>query len=82
MSNNNFAPLFLQIASRLQEERERTGLKIEEFAEAGQTNKEQQLAFESGETSPDAHYLSVIHLTTGVDVNYILTGKRIETKNT
>jgi transcriptional regulator with XRE-family HTH domain len=62
---------------RLQEERKRLGLSQSEFGEAGGVQKRAQINYESGERQPDALYLQRL-TTIGVDVLYVLTGKRLD----
>lgn len=61
--------------ARLQEERERLALNQTDFAEIGGVKKRAQVNYESGERSPDADYLARL-AGAGVDVLYVLTGRR------
>lgn len=63
------------LSSRLREERERLGMNQEQFAEIGGAARKSQMRYESGERSPDAEYLVAL-ARSGVDVHYIITGKR------
>lgn len=63
------------IGSRLQEERERLSLNQTDFGEIGGVKKRAQINYESGERSPDADYLARL-AGGGVDVLYVLTGRR------
>jgi transcriptional regulator with XRE-family HTH domain len=59
----------------LQEERKRCGLSQAAFGDVGGVQKRAQINYENGERSPDADYLSRI-AGFGVDVLYVLTGRR------
>lgn len=65
---------------RLREERQRMGLNQADFGGIGGVKKGAQLKYESGERMPDALYLSAI-ADAGVDVNYVLTGQRMNRLN-
>lgn len=60
---------------RLREERNRLGLTQEQLGEAGGVKKQAQGLYESGRTNPDVGYLDRV-AEVGVDVVYLLTGKR------
>ncbi|MCK5772035.1 hypothetical protein [Algiphilus sp.] len=62
--------------SRLREERERLRVSQEVFGSWGGVKKGAQINYESGNRRPDSEYLESI-ATKGVDVNYVLTGKRV-----
>lgn len=64
------------IGNRLKEERARLGITQEKMALAGGVQKRAQARYESGERCPDGHYLARV-AELGADVNYILTGMRI-----
>ncbi|WP_432745832.1 helix-turn-helix transcriptional regulator [Methylobacter sp. G7] len=64
-------------SERLKEERLRMKLTQVDFGGIGGVKKGAQLKYESGERSPDALYLSSI-AAAGADVNYIITGQRIQ----
>lgn len=65
----------INIGERLKEERLRLKLSQEDICTAADINRRSQSNYESGQRSPDALYLSRI-AELGIDVNYILTGKR------
>ena len=65
------------IGERLRAERNKIGLSQEKFAEFCGIKKLTQLNYESGKSSPSAEYLVQI-AELGADVNYILTGVRVE----
>ncbi|MGE7957482.1 helix-turn-helix domain-containing protein [Pseudomonas sp. NPDC089530] len=66
------------IGSRLRQERERLGLSQKKFGEVGGVEANAQGRYESGERVPKADYLSRVAVK-GVDVLYIVTGKRTPT---
>ena len=72
---NIFGGYMDNIGKRLKEERARIGATQEKMALAGGIQKRAQARYEAGERCPDGHYLSLI-AELGVDVNYVLTGKR------
>lgn len=61
---------------RLIEERKKRKLNQTKFGALGGVGKGAQINYESGERSPDVEYLSAL-ASAGVDVAYILTGKRV-----
>lgn len=63
------------IGLRLREERELLGLNQDEFGELGGVKKNAQSNYENGSRKPSAEYLELI-ANAGVDVFYVLTGKR------
>lgn len=63
------------LGERLKEERVRLGLNQAEMAALGGVAKTSQFNYEKGERSPDAAYLVAVEAA-GVDVLYVLTGKR------
>ena len=63
------------ISERLREERERLGKTQPQFGAHAGDKKQAQLRYEKGERSPDAAYLSAA-ASNGVDVLYVLTGRR------
>lgn len=63
------------IGTRLREERLLLGMSQSEFGQAGGVAKNAQSHYESDKRSPDADYLAKI-ATLGVDVRYVITGKR------
>lgn len=67
--------------SRLKEERKRLGLNQAQLAELASTTNVSQSRYENGERSPDCDYLSRV-AEAGVDVMYILSGRRDTSKLT
>lgn len=67
----------MTIGQRLREERERLGFTQPSFAEIAGTTKKSQIDYEKDLTQPKANYLASI-AEAGADVNYIITGKRVE----
>lgn len=74
-----------RIGERLRAERDRLGLKQEDFAQAvkhqgakGVTRQSQSL-YEAGKRVPDAYYLQAV-ASLGVDVQYVVTGRRTVTR--
>lgn len=67
---------FIEIGTRLREERERLGFNQTDFGAVGGVLKKAQFNYEKGERSPDAAYLAAI-AAAGADVLYILTGQRV-----
>ncbi len=65
----------MTIGERLKEERNRVGANQTVFAEQCGVTKNTQLAYEKGERSPDANYLSAASAA-GIDVLYVVTGER------
>ncbi|PZW46402.1 helix-turn-helix domain-containing protein [Pseudomonas sp. URMO17WK12:I2] len=65
----------MNIGDRLREERVRLGLNQADFAALAGVAKTTQFNYEKGERSPDAGYLAAI-AEKGVDVLYVITGKR------
>lgn len=63
------------IGERLREERERLGLNQGAFGDVGGVNRNTQANYEKGERNPDSAYLAAV-AAAGVDVLYVLTGKR------
>ncbi|WP_140919145.1 helix-turn-helix transcriptional regulator [Limnobaculum xujianqingii] len=61
---------------RLKEERERLGLTQPQLAEVANASKRTVIEWEKGATSPSAVQLSALSFV-GVDVQYVLTGKRM-----
>jgi transcriptional regulator with XRE-family HTH domain len=60
---------------RLVEERKKRKLNQTKFGALGGVSKGAQINYESGERSPDVDYLAGL-AAAGVDVAYLLTGKR------
>ncbi len=65
---------------RLIEERKRVALSQSAFGEAGGVQKRAQINYEKGERQPDAAYLERL-AAIGVDVLYVLTGRRAPAGN-
>lgn len=65
----------MTIGERLKEERQLIGLNQTDMAGQCGVSKNTQLAYEKGERSPDANYLSAA-ASQGVDVLYVITGER------
>jgi transcriptional regulator with XRE-family HTH domain len=66
------------LGARLRGERKRLGLRQDEFAQSGGVSRNAQLNYEKGSRSPDANYLAGV-ARVGVDVQYVITGKRART---
>ena len=64
------------IAERLRNERERLGLKPEEFAARVGMHRSTLFNYEAGTRVPDAALLMQMHALAAVDVLYLLTGRR------
>jgi transcriptional regulator with XRE-family HTH domain len=67
-----------EIGGRIKEERIRLKRNQQEFAAFGGVARNAQSNYEKGERVPDAEYLTGISKS-GADVNYILTGIRMNT---
>ncbi|WP_413791989.1 MULTISPECIES: helix-turn-helix domain-containing protein [unclassified Pseudomonas] len=65
------------VGERLREERTRLGLNQDAFAQLGGITRNTQGSYEKGERNPDSVYLTAV-LKAGVDVPYVLTGRRIQ----
>ncbi|MDH4763061.1 transcriptional regulator with XRE-family HTH domain [Pseudomonas sp. SORGH_AS 211] len=63
------------LGDRLREERDRLSLTQDELGQIGGVNRNSQGKYEKGERNPDSAYLEAI-AAAGVDVLYVLTGKR------
>ncbi|WP_353570244.1 helix-turn-helix transcriptional regulator [Candidatus Albibeggiatoa sp. nov. BB20] len=63
------------LGERLKEERLRIGLNQTEFGKNGDVTKETQSNYERDVRKPNPNYFEKI-MTTGVDVKYIMFGKR------
>lgn len=63
------------VGERLREERLRLKLNQDDFAKIGGVNRNTQGSYEKSERSPDATYLAKV-ASAGVDVLYVLTGRR------
>mgnify|MGYP000715236013 FL=1 len=66
----------MSIFERLREERIRLGLSQAQLGEIGGVQKQAQLKYEKGDRQPDARYLEAV-AGAGVDVLYVLTGRRM-----
>lgn len=66
------------IGARLKEERRRLKMSQEVFAGFGGVARNAQSNYEKGSRLPDAGYLAAV-AAEGADVQYILTGKRMNT---
>ncbi|SDI77718.1 helix-turn-helix domain-containing protein [Variovorax sp. OV700] len=66
----------LSIGARLREEREKLGLSQSAFAEMGGVSLRAEQDWERGISAPKADFLAVA-VAQGVDVFYVLTGRRI-----
>lgn len=67
----------IEIGARLKEERERLGMTQQDFAALGGASKRSQIEWEKGGQVPNAEFLAALD-TRGVDVLYIVTGRRDE----
>ncbi|MFP4894514.1 helix-turn-helix domain-containing protein [Paraburkholderia sp. EG304] len=63
------------VGDRLRAERKQMNLSQRAFGERGGVTEKTQVLYEKGERAPDANYLSRIS-GVGVDVLYVLTGRR------
>jgi len=70
----------MSIGERLREERVRLALSQELMGETAGVRKQAQLKYEKGERHPDAAYLERL-AAIGVDVLYVLTGRRAPAGN-
>lgn len=64
------------IGARLREERHRVGKGQEDFGVVCGVSKTSQFNYESGERSPDGEYFAKASQELGVDVTYVITGRR------
>lgn len=64
------------IGNRLREERERLGFNQTDLATLGGASKNSQYNYEKGDRHPDTAYLAAV-AEKGVDVLYVITGKRL-----
>ncbi|MBC3301064.1 helix-turn-helix transcriptional regulator [Pseudomonas sp. SWRI18] len=69
-----------KIGQRLQEERQRLGYSQQYLAQAGGVTAREQHGYEQGEDLPRADYLAAL-AAHGVDVVYVITGKRATVVN-
>jgi len=65
---------------RLREERERSGFSQEALGRMGNVSRRTQAAYESEENYPALPYLVALD-EAGIDIFYVLTGKRGENEN-
>lgn len=70
----------VHLHERLKHERLRISLSQDEFARACGVSKRAQATYESGDRSPRAEYLEAAAIA-GIDVQYVLTGLRGESRN-
>ncbi|MXI50156.1 helix-turn-helix domain-containing protein [Pseudomonas moraviensis] len=70
----------MTIGERLKEERSRLGLSQTDLGAAGGVGKTTQINYEKGTGTPDAKYLAAVE-ELGVDVLYVVTGRRIPVSN-
>lgn len=69
--------LMVPIADRLFAERERLGLSREQLAAIGGVSVDDQCSFEGGcSMAPPSHYLAQLARDAGIDVLFVLTGRR------
>lgn len=70
----------IQLGVRLHNERMSAGLNQTECAKIGGVNRRTQLAYEQGDSLPDALYLLRLHQFKGsehrIDIFYVVTGER------
>ncbi|KRP71757.1 hypothetical protein TX23_15960 [Pseudomonas paralactis] len=64
-----------KIGQRLHEERQRLGYSQQYLAQAGGVSTREQREYEQGEDQPRADYLAAL-AAHGVDVVYVITGRR------
>lgn len=64
-----------QICARIREERGRLDLNQQDLADMAGITRKTQRGYETGTTAPDLTYLALI-ATLGVDVHYVLNGRR------
>lgn len=67
--------LMKKIGQRLHEERQRLGYSQQYLAQAGGVSTREQREYEQGEDQPRADYLAAL-AAHGVDVVYVITGRR------
>jgi len=65
----------IQIGARLREEREKVGLSQTELGMIGGVGRNTQASYEKGQQHPTTAYLLLVR-EKGVDIAYILTGRR------
>lgn len=69
--------LMVPIADRLFAERQRLGLSRAQLADIGGVSVDDQRMYEGGcSTAPPSHYLAQLARDAGIDVLYVLTGRR------
>ena len=71
----NIGVFMSMLGERLKNEREKLGLSQEQLGAIGGVKKLAQFRYESGETFPNAQYLTEVSKV-GIDVNYVLFGTR------
>lgn len=62
------------ISERIVQVRKASGLSQEAFGALGGVGRQTQINYEKGTRSPDAQYLSGLHVA-GYDIGYIVTGE-------
>jgi len=75
--SNEFCLYMEKLGMRLKEERVRLGMNGAEFGAIGGVRGLAQYRYEKGDRKPDSAYLAQIS-EKGVDVQYVVTGKRSE----
>ncbi|NHB87164.1 helix-turn-helix domain-containing protein [Photorhabdus tasmaniensis] len=80
MSTKKEELLFL-IGSRLREEREKTGNSQEAIASVFGISTRTWGKYERGETMPDAVTITLLGEKFGIDISYVLTGRRTPQTN-
>ena len=68
-------PVRRSFALRLQEQRISAGYTVVAFSEIGGVQKQTQLAYERGDSVPNADYLRKLHEASAIDVLYLVTGR-------
>lgn len=74
--NNETDSLRAVLAARLKEECVRLGLTPELLANASGVHRSTAFTYLSGQRAPDAVFLSTASTRAGIDVQYVLTGRR------
>lgn len=70
----------MAIGVRLREERERLGYTQDAFAEIAGSSKRSQIGWEKGRSCPDGNAFAAWSVI-GLDVGYVITGKKSEVPN-
>lgn len=71
-----YQSICIAIGQRLREERKRIGLTLPSFSAIGGAQKNSQLAYEKGVRTPPLLYLARLEADAGIDVLYVITGRR------